>query len=400
MLIKFIRRKLKTTPRTKRTIGWIMLGLAIMATFAWRIKSLPPAFAEQEILNFDLVLNNKLFSPELMAGYPYYVVLKTILRFTHDVLVIRILSLALSGLGLMLFYRLCREWWSRTVAISSTAILGTSYWFLLLARLADYQCLTLLVFCLLLLLFLRLKHESKWWQIMLTGGVAGLAIYLPPFLSWLSLILTALAITHAIKSNRGRLPVGWLIYFASFIVVLAPLILAAASHPAVLLSLFGVEDIASFSQMQHNLIAAVRALTWDGRLSPLLLPAVGLVNVVVIVMGLLGLLRTVATWRLQRSQLILLSSFLALTIIVISERPVVAYGYVLPVVYLLVARGLNQFMSEWFKRFPRNKSAHFGAGFALTSLIVLTALYNLQTFYIAWAKSDHVRAQFHKQLLK
>lgn len=400
MLKRFLRLKLKTTPRTKRIIAWVALGIVIVLALSWRLTSLPEAFSAPEMTNFDLVRSNRVFSPMLAIGWPYFVILKAILRVTTNPGVIRGFSVIVSGLGLVMFYRLCREWWSRTVAISTTAILGTSYWFLLIARLADYQFINLALFNLLLLAFLRLKYESKWWQVALTGTIAGSAFYFPPVLSWLSLFLTILAIAHSISSNRGRLSVGWLVYFASLLVVLIPMIIAVSQQPSIIWSIFGLDKLAGTSDMLINLKVALRAMLWDGRMSPLLLPYVGLVDIAVAILALLGFIRTIATWKLQRSQFMLLTSLIVVIFIIASSQRPLVYGYALSAVYLFVARGFNQYLSEWAKRFPRNQSAKLASRLVLISIVSLIVVYNLQTYYTAWAKSDHVRAQFDQQLLK
>lgn len=396
-LARRLKLRLHLTPQVKRWLWTAGLTGVILTALTWRFAKLPSGISDTEASTLETVLHAPLRSAQFIAFLPYHLALKIILRVSSTLEVARAFSLAIAVGGLLAFYRLAREWWSHLVAGAATIMLGTSYWFLLLSRLIDPQVLSLFYLPLLILLFLRLKHESKWWQIVVTGFVAGGAVYQPPVMGWVALSLTAMALIHSIRTSRGRILAGWMIFFASFAFALAPLILITLQDSTALAQAFGLVDFQPAAEILGGLVSVVRTALWDGGIVPLLLPHIGLIDFVSLVFVLLGSIRTIATWRVQRSQLIILAAGLSLAVTALSTRQYAALGYFLPVAYLLVARGLNQYISEWRKRFPRNPSARLASLGAIIVLVGFVCVYNLRSYYVAWARSESVQRQFKPQ---
>jgi hypothetical protein len=243
-------------------------------------------------------------------------------------------------------------------------------------------------------MFMRLKHQSHWRQIAASGFIAGLAVYMTPLVGWLSLSLTLVAFVYTWQQHYGRLWKGWALYLASFIVALVPLIAASISQPHILLDLFGLNTLPTLSALRHESYILLRSLVWDGSQRPLLLPGVGLLDWLTLTFVLFGLLRSIATWRLHRSQILLLVCLISVVGVVWSEPDYICFGLLLPVSYLFAGRGLNQYKSEWHRRFPRNMSAKLMGQLVVLTLVGFITLYNLRAYYVAWARAEVVQSQF------
>lgn len=391
------RLRFKLTPKTKRFLVFVVLAASIAGVLTWHFKTIPTGISSLESESLELVQSSRVTDPDLITHLPYYLILKALMHWTdYSLFAARALSLVFSVTGLVAFYKLTRLWWSRLVAVAATFLLGTSFWFLFTSRLIGPQSLALLWFCSLLLFFHHLKHEAKWWHMLLAGAITGFSLYIPPLMGWVALGLTAAIFRHSLRVGRGRdLLSRWLLFFASFTVSVGPLVIASIQEPTILLSTFGLNAFHAPSEAVLEIHRLLKIFWWDSGLQPLLLKGVGLIDVIIGSLGLFGLLKTITTWRLQRSQVLLASALLAGLLSVISSSVFyLALGFLLPVAFIFVARGLNQYHSEWRRRFPRNPTAKVAGLMAVCSLVLLSVIYNLRTYYVVWAGSEAVQSQF------
>jgi 4-amino-4-deoxy-L-arabinose transferase-like glycosyltransferase len=377
-----------------RRLAQLAVILVIGALLTWRLRTLPAGLAEAELLTLDTAAKAPVWSPQFVAGLPYHLLLKGLRAYAESAAAARLLSIGLSALGLMAFYKLAREWWSRPVATISAVLLGTSYWSLVLSRLIGPHSLILLWTMLLLIFFLRLKHESKWWQIAAAGAIAGASVYVSPFTAWMAFFMTISSVWHSVSHARGRVLSGWAVYCLSGAIALIPISVVALRRPGVLLEVAGLGHVNGFGEALHSAARVVHVLIWDGSPVALALPAIGLIDIALIILLTLGVIRTVNTWRIQRSQLLIGMSGLAVLLAVAGGLQYPLYSFGLPVVFLCVGRGVNQYLSEWFRRFPRNPSGRLIGMLAIASLVILISVYNLRSYYVAWAKNPTVKAQF------
>ncbi len=391
---------LRLTPRQKRfSLAVIVFG-SLVAAVVWRLGALPAGLSQAEISLLSQLRQTDWLSVTVLERLLYLIPTKAILSLDlkeHTFLALRTVNALYAFAGLILYYRLARNWWSQTVALACTVLLATSAWFLVTVRVIDSSILAMVWLPLLLLIFLKLKHESKWWQIAAAGGVSGLAFYVSPILAWLSLVLIATAINYSVRLNRGRLVNGWLIFFGGFFLSLAPLAFAAIREPRVLLRVLGISELNSAPEMWDRIKALVEAMILNASHTPFIqnLP---LLDIATITLALYGLLRALTTAKLGRSTPVLFVLIVSLLITVLTHTETLLYAYLLPIVYLLVARGLNQLMSEWYKRFPRNPSARLAGVTALVLLVGLTSLYNIRVFYVAWDRSPQTQQHYSNQL--
>lgn len=389
----------RLSPKTKRVLVYTVVVVVLVLILSWRLGSLPDGLSQVEAEFVGNLRNLGWLSPDVLSHLVYYLPIKAVLGLSNEttMLLLRIVNLAFAFTGLVAFYVLARNWWSRTIALASTALLATSGWFLVVIRLIEPGVAALLWLPLLLLMFLKLKHESKWWQVFASGAVSGLAFYVSPILAWLSLALVAAALRYSMKLNRGRIVNGWLIFFFSFVVALIPLLVAIVQEPSVALKALGVTSINTPVDMLRRAVDLGRSLLIDTK-SVYFVPGLALADVGTVVLALYGLLRTLATVRLGRSSPVLFVLIISLFITILTPNKALLYAYLLPIGYLLVARGLNQFMSEWYRRFPRNPTARLVGAGALVLLVGLVSLYNTRIFYVAWARNEQVRTIFNQSV--
>jgi hypothetical protein len=391
---------LRPTIRQKRFMLAVVVFGSLTAVVVWRLGALPVGLSQSEVTLLEGLRQAEWLSATLLERLLYLLPAKAILSLNleeHTILALRAMNAIFAFAGLTLYYRLARNWWSQTVALACTTLLATSAWFLVMVRLIDPSILAMTWLPLLLLIFLKLKHESKWWQITAAGAVSGMAFYASPIMAWLSLALIVTAINYSMRLNRGRFVNGWLIFFGGFFASLAPLVVAVVRDPHTALRVLGISDTNSAAEIFDRAKLLVEAMVFNASHTPFIqnLP---LLDIATITLALYGLLRALTTPKLGRSTPVLFVLAVSLLITVLTRTETMLYAYLLPVVYLLVARGLNQLMSEWYKRFPRNPGARLAGLAALILLIGLTSLYNVRVFYVAWDRSPQTQQHYSNQL--
>lgn len=393
---------IRLTPRQKRFFLATAVFGALIAMVVWRLHTLPRGLSESESILIAQMKQTGWLSASVLERGLYLLPVKALLSVDlgeHTVLALRTFNVFCAFAGLTLYYRLARNWWPQAIALACTVLLATSAWFLVTVRVVDPAILAMTWLPLLLLIFLKLKHESKWWQITTAGAVSGLAFYVSPVMAWLSLVLIITAVHYSMRLNRGRIVNGWLIFFGGFIVSLAPMVLATVRETAVALRILGLAELNTPTEMLERGKALIEALVLNASHTPFVqnLP---LLDIATITLALYGLLRALTTARLGRSTPVLFVLIVSLLITILTHSTTGLYVYLLPIVYLLVARGLNQLMSEWYKRFPRNPSARLVGAASLALLVGLTSLYNIRVFYVAWDRSPAVQQYYSNQLQK
>lgn len=390
-----VRFKIKLRPQAKRNLSILFILIASMTIFLWRIFELPEGLSNPEASVISAAQSGVL-SPEFIVHAPYNALLKIVLHLSEDSLIAaRLLSAVLSASGLVAFFLLARKWWSITIALTTTGLLGTSYWFLLSSRLVHPHSASLLWLSLLLLLFLGLKHQSRWWHILGAGAAGGLSLYHPPLMGWVSVVLSVSALVYSLKTTRKSVTTGWIAYFGAMLVTILPLLFVAGNNPKVFKIIFGLERFSfSLGNWIGDLIDTMSTIFISADQGYAVLPGVPLVDIIIVIFATYGLMRTLSAWKTHRSHLMLLLLGISIFITLYARDQALSLVYWLPVVYIYVGRGINQYFSEWKIKFPRNKSAHYFAVFILALLAFSSALYNLRTFYTAWARSDTVQSQF------
>lgn len=394
-----------TWPRLSSKQARIVLTLLVFGSLAWvvvrHLGTLPAGISASERTILDGLRGADWLSVTVLEHILYFVPTKFLLTLDLDnqslLLALRAMNGVFAFAGLTLYYLLARNWWSQTVALACTILFATSAWFLTSVRLLEPDILALAWLPLLLLIFLKLKHESKWWQIIAAGGISGLAFYVSPILAWLSVVLIATAVHYSMRLNRGRLVNGWLIFFGGFLLSLVPLGIATVQEPSFLLGVLGINQLNTVPDMIERTKALAETLLLNASHTPFIqnLP---LLDIATITLATYGLLRALTTAKLGRSTPVLFVLIVSLLITILTASQTMLYAYLLPIIYLLVARGLNQLMSEWYKRFPRNPSARIAGAAALILLVGITSLYNVRVFYTAWARNPQVRDYYAQQI--
>ena len=91
---------------------------------------------------------------------------------------------------------------------------------------------------------------------------------------------------------------------------------------------------------------------------------------------------------------------ISLACILIALGGSVGIEILIPFVYLLAASGIAYLMNQWFVVFPSNPIARFSAWTMIILIVSTAAFYNLQSYFVAWAKAPVTKAYYSIQPTK
>lgn len=311
----------------------------------------------------------------------------------HGVTSMRLVTTLWAIVAMVLFYIVARQWHSMRVAALATWLFITSSWFLHTARLATPDILWIVGILALVVLFSprRAGFDNRLSFPLLIGTLAG-TVYIPGmvWLVLLSIFLRRQNIADAWEASSNKL-LRTLSILGGFL-ILAPLARALYMSHFLLKSWLGIENIHSAVIVIKQFFAVPKFLFISGPFDPVRwLGRLPLLSVFEIVMFALGAYFYVTHFRAARSRFIVILSLLAWIVIAVGNQ--VSLSLLVPAVYLVLTTGIAYMLHEWFKVFPNNPVARSIGIAIITVCILLTSVYQTQSYFVAWRYSpDTVRA--------
>lgn len=285
-------------------------------------------------------------------------------------------------------------WHGRRTAIFSALLFACSAWVLHVSRLASFDVLYLCVVPLLLLAQALLYRNSKnpliWYGSLV---VWGMLLYIPGVV-WLVALHLFLQRKALLKVWQESSAFRHLTSIALTVIWLPLLVYdftrsgeftqwlglpADWSSPLTLIKQF-------FGVFVHLFIRGPQYPDiWLGR-APLM-------DAFTLVAATLGIYFYAQHWQAWRSRT--LASMFALGTILVAIGGPVGLSLLVPLMYIAAAAGLTVLLHQWLKIFPNNPLAR-GLGVGLIAiLVVLSCVYNLRAYFVAWPHNTVTKQTFH-----
>lgn len=304
----------------------------------------------------------------------------------------RYISVFIGLFVLLVFFAVVRHWFGFWISAITTFLLLTSSWFLHICRLATPDVGQLAIIVLIGYGLWIKSHKWPYIALLVGVGLTAISLYIPG-LFWVMLI----GIIHqrqylakALKKTKWLLPVATMIFLA----LITPLAWQLFLTPRLGLTIFGVPDsITSAYEVIKNIAVIPVRLTWHGPMDPSVwLPGTPLLDYLSSILALLGLYNFLQYRQLDRSKITM--AFLLIAIILCGMTNSSLLGYLLPVIYILVASGLAFMVNQWLTVFPKNPFAR-GLMICLVAIAVSSvSYYQLSHYFLAWARHPETRATF------
>ena len=376
----------------------VFLGAVIVLTY--RLRYLLPGFSLQEkaAITSSSTLNNILTDP-LYAPHKIFQYLMSKLAHTGFI-AMRSISVLMGLAVVYLFFYAVRKWFSFRVSLLATVLLATSGWFVFTARSATTGIMSLSLIG--VVAFGSWIIDNRFHRTLLIAGF-GLALWLlyVPGLIWFVIfgfIVQRAKIREAVNKNRGLT----IVLTLGLLILLAPLVYNFVQNPHLLQSYFGLttRPITNIINFPKNLLNIPLNLFIINKANPLThvgrMPILDIFTSVMVVLGIYNFF--VNERHLDRARFLL--GTISLACILIALGGSVGIEILIPFVYLLAASGIAYLMNQWFVVFPSNPIARFSAWTMIILIVSTAAFYNLQSYFVAWAKAPVTKAYYSIQPTK
>lgn len=305
----------------------------------------------------------------------------------HQTAAARMAAVCLALAAIAVFYMLASRWHSRSSAIYATILFAASTWLLHVGRLGDSEIMFVLTPLALLLLASWLNTtEHHNWAVLLCGLVGSLALLTPGGV-WFVIALIVLLV-GAVASHYRRARAGAILgSVATLVLFVAWLAFSFWQHSALIRPWLGVPGTFAgpLTMLRHWLGSLVYLALRGPDLSGAWLAHTPVLDAATSVLLLFGIVLYRKHLRNVRTQLLL--TFFAIGSLLVALNGAVALGFLVGVVYLIVATGLAFFQHQWFKVFPRNPVARGLAAALMVILLVSIVVFHTQRYFIAWQRS-------------
>lgn len=316
----------------------------------------------------------------------------------HSVLVGRYVAAAFGILGVVVFFLVARPWYGFRVALLGTILFATSAGFLHAARLSTANILQMGVLIFVgAMLWYRQSDGRRTALNYLLIVLLALLWYIPGMI-WFEL-LGLILLRNDLLPRLRRVPYIYKVAgVLLFLAILVPLGRAIFYTHAVALQAAGLPDnLATLRHVPHQLLAAVLSIGIHSNGNPeLWVGHLPLLNIIEIILGLAGAYYYLVRERSIRS--IFLLGSVVLSLVLISLGGAVGYTSLVPLLYLLIASGVEHLLGRWLAVFPRNPIARSTGVVLICIMLFFSVLYQVRSYFVAWPHAAVTRQTFdHKQ---
>lgn len=357
-----------------------ILGVALF----WQLTTLLPGYSTAELQTYTASLSiTALLDNPLNA--PFLLLIKAMTYVFQDTLAVTRLVAGIGGLAVLgVFALLLKHWHDTSTAILGTMLFGLSAWFLHVARQGTPEVMLFGVFLLAASGF-WLKRTNHWLPLALCFLLVAMLLYTPGALWFLvaGLVWQWKTIDRAFKKHVALVSVTSLL----LVIALVPLGWALYKHPNLLLPLLGLPS--SFPaplQLAENMLKvpfhlvvhnAPNPATWLGTA-----PIFDVFSLTMLVLGGYVYLRHI---RLARTRIFIIL-FIIMTILVALDGGM-TFTVIMPFLYLVIAAGISQLLTQWFTVFPRNPIARTLGWLGISIVVLLACSYHLTHYFIGWPEA-------------
>lgn len=391
-----------TLYRYRYVIAYGLFAVLLVTLLTIDLSNLPYGVSNSEMNS--AVASNSLnpLSPRIadIVNFPYHILQKISIGLLGlSTLSIRLPSVILGLIAGLVLAIMMNTWFRRNVAIISLMIATFSVPFISSGRLGVPTIMYTLLLLITLLSAVKLttksKHAGLWKLFLLTSAL--LLLYVPFGVYTLLALVIAGALHPHIRyqlTHTSKVQATLLSLLA--LLLIAPIVIASIFDHGVFKQLFGLTSIEQSLQphvLKETVVSLLKTLFLFSRpnagetVSPFL-------NLTFALFIAFGLIKVIIDHHAARSYLLLI--WLAFTVCMLLIDPGQLPLLFVPSI-LLLAIGIETFISEWYKLFPRNPYARIGALVPITLIFVGLIAIAITRYFYAYTYSDTSSA-FHPEL--
>lgn len=380
--------------RWRYIVGYVLAALVVMTVLLFMALYVPGGLRDAErvsaIMSGSLVY--KEFDPQTVINLPYHILQRAgFALFGVNEFIIKLPSVILGCVTIIGIFLLIREWFRANTALITTLITATLPLFLFMAQDGTPTIYPVMLSIWLLLtgtFITRMRRPQVVWKILFFVLFA-LNLYAPLGL-YLNLAIISTMIFHphiryaAKKLSLNKIVIGSIVG----LIILTPLMYSVVTHPRLGLELLGVPE--TMPAIKDNVIVLSKLMFGvnDIGTSAIAQPVLSLGVALVI---LIGVVRFIQIKYTARSYITWFWTLTLLPLIVLNPQYI---GIAFPLIVLMVAMGIGDLISSWYKMFPRNPYARVVGLVPLTFIVVGLVSSSVARYAISYHYSPGVMRHF------
>ncbi len=390
---------LKYVVKNKASILFYLATILLLIYIGFfRLSYLMPGIAKPELASSKLILgwhgiqNNPL---NLIIN----IVRSIIYKFaTHKTAFdIRLPSVILGLSSMIGFYFLLKSYYGHKTAIIGSFLFDCTSLLLHLTRFGangiEYVFSAVLI--LLINSFISKKELNKYIFSFLIFSL--LIVSFNPGMVWL-IVLGFIINFREYLVNIKKLKnfSGFLVFILSILMPLALLIWYVIKSPLNIFSYLSipVHNWNTFNYLKDIVLTLKDIFVFNSPNPALWLGQSPVLDILALLSLIIGSAYLLRHFKSSRVKLIYASILLSILLIALNRNSI-TIGLVLPFLYIIITVGITYLLQAWYKVFPFNPVARF-IGLSLIILIVfLSCLYNLRSYFVAWAYNPTSRSAFY-----
>jgi hypothetical protein len=317
----------------------------------------------------------------------------------HGQTLTRLPNAVFGALGIVSFGWLIRQWHSTRTALLATALFATGAWTLHVSRLASFDVLYLWALPTLLLSYSLLHRYPERRAVRYSSLVVWLLLLYIPGLVWLLLL--------SLYIERKVITKAW--HGVPTLLRVASVLLSALGLALLVIDLFRPGRLVQWlgfpaqlppltTLLKHELAVPVHLFIRGPEYPQLWLGRAPVFDIFTLALSLIGIYFYAVHWQATRTKLLLGLAVIGWLLIGLGGP--VSFSLLVPLMYVAAATGIAYLLHEWLQTFPRNPLAR-GVGVGIVVLaMVLSGVYNLRAYFIAWPHNTASRAVFQERRLR
>jgi len=370
----------------------LLAGLIGVIFVIWfRIVTIPNGYSSNEWIVRNNLVNkryNFLYLWHHVSYAPYNLALMVPQYLDrYGLFSVRSVGAFFGLLSVGVFFYIIWRWWGTLIAILSTILFVSDFWFLQTARnegpVVLYILAALIIIALGFVVRNKKNHDTK----TLFSALLGLILLYIPGMIWF--VIAACVLQRKFISNEfKKLPIQVkLIIPIAGLIFITPLIHACFVNINVLKTILGFPIRFSIHVFLINLVHWPLIIFIR---NPVIssyslghLPVLSIFNDIMFVLGLYWI------WiKRNLDRFYLLGATLVLSWVLYALGGTVSIYLGLPFIMCIAATGMAFIIGEWFSVFPRNPLARAVGISILTVAVLAVCLYHFDQYFIAWPKAS------------
>lgn len=387
--------------RYRYVIGYALFIITLFSMLLIDIGSVPNGLSKAEMDSSVASNSLNVLAPRSgdVINLPYHLLQKASTSLLGvSAFSIRLPSLVLAVIAAAVMAVVLHRWFRRGVAMLALLIAATSVPFVSMGRIGTAGILYVLLLLTIMLGAVKLSTRARGtfiWKILVT--VAALSLFYMPLGMYAVTALLIAGIFHPHVRYQIKRTRWWQFIVLAVLtaILMTPLVLASLADGQTPRVLFGIQAFSSLTweSLSGSMVTILKTLFLFHK------PYVGdivtpFLNLTFMLFSAFGLVRVLIDRHAARSYLLILWLAIALPLLVIYPSQ---FALLFVPLLFLMAIGIDTFIREWYRLFPRNPYARIGALVPL-SLIALGLISVAASRYFYGYYYTDTRPTFHPEI--